>query len=61
MSFPTEFLNWWNDKGIAIFEQSLTPEQLEKFRPYMIMFHVLKLEYKRKTLLYTDDNAKPCQ
>lgn len=51
--FPAEFLNWWDDENIVIFEESLTKKELAKLRPYMTMFHVLKLEYKRLKALET--------
>jgi len=53
-----KFLNWFADKNIVDFEGSLTPDEVEKFRPYMIMFHTLKLSHKRALQLLKDNNIE---
>ncbi len=40
-------LNWTDDEQIVEFEEDLNDEDAKKFLPYIMMFHVLKLEYKR--------------
>lgn len=43
----TQFINWFDDERIKEFELSLDNPEVTKFKPYMTMFHTLKLEYKR--------------